>query len=182
MKHKKWLQWGVWLLTGLFVTNIVTIYLLFSQNNKAASTSSSPERTELFVLEGEDSGDARWKIEDYKVIKTSDASIWRGSGKITYLGNEADLNNISYFSYRFYEQQEGRPSDTVLGGSISSNSSVAIPKVRDVGTISGAATPLEQLLTREDMDRSYLEIEWKDHLGKVYKDRIELTVKEYETF
>ena len=133
------------------------------------------------MLEGEDSGAAKWGIEDYKIIKSSNASIWRGAGKLTYLGDEADVKGISYFAYTFYEEHDGHKNG-VLAGAQSAEGGSAIQKIVDIGSISGAASIPEQLSTREDVEQSYLEIEWKDHRGKMNKEKIELTVKEYITF
>lgn len=179
MQNTRWIKRVLWLIAGLLVTNIFTLYLLYSQKSEVSSASSS--QTELYVLDGEDSGETTWKIENYKIIKSSDASIWRGSGKITYLGDEVDMEGITYFAYRFYEQNDGH-LDTVLRGSVSAEGGSAVQKVRDVGSISGEASLSEQLLTREDIEQSYLEIEWKDHLGKMNKEKIELMVKEYVAF
>ncbi|SMF92439.1 hypothetical protein SAMN05661091_5824 [Paenibacillus uliginis N3/975] len=179
MQNTRWIKWVVWLIAGLLVANILTLYLLYSQNNKVSSASAGP--TEMYVLEGEDSGDAAWKIENYKIIKSSNASIWRGSGQLTYLGNEEDVEDISYVAYTFYEQQDGH-SIGVLASAHTAEGGSAIQKVTDVGSISGDASIPEQLSTREDIELSYLEIEWKDHLGKMNKEKIELMVKEYVAF
>lgn len=179
MQNTRWIKWSVWLLAALLAANIITLYLLYSQNHAVSSAGSGP--TEVYVLEEEDSDASTWKVEDYKMIKSSNALIWRGSGKLTYLGDEVDLEGISYFAYTFYEDQDGHHS-AVLAGANSAEGGSAIQKVIDLGSVSGEASISEQLSTREDMEQTYLEIEWKDHRGKMNKERIDLMVKEYISF
>ncbi|MCP3776768.1 hypothetical protein NLX71_26445, partial [Paenibacillus sp. MZ04-78.2] len=99
-------------------------------------------------------------------------SIWRGNGKLTYLGSLNEIKDSNYFKYSFYEKRGEKNKKLVLEGlKKSNNGNINILENLKVGSIEG---PVEEMDKNQGPVRYYLEIEWVNNEGVSKKEEIPL--------
>lgn len=126
---------------------------------------------QLFSLSG---AGEYWEVEDFNLVKTK-TSIRRGSGELKYLGDKEEIIDSNFLKYTFYEKHEEKKAISVLQGVKSSdNGNISILDNLKIGIIEGPLSDSEELKTKQDIENSYLEIEWADSKGVLKKEIIQL--------
>ncbi|MCP3776582.1 hypothetical protein NLX71_25385 [Paenibacillus sp. MZ04-78.2] len=162
---KKYLGQSV--LIALVITNVVTLFMYFNKDVQNGYAQAQPTvKVSLFSGQGE-----HWKLDNYTIVKTN-TSIWRGNGKLTYLGSLNEIKDSNYFKYSFYEKHGEKKEKLVLEGlKKSNNGNIDILENLKVGSIEG---PVEEMDKNQGSVRYYLEIEWVNNEGVSKKEEIPL--------
>lgn len=111
-----------------------------------------------------------WKVENYNIIKTH-SSIFFGDARLTYLGNESEIDHSNYFKYEFKLSEHG----VLRVDSYSFKGTVAI--LQNAKYLGSSIEPLTQELkkmTTEDFTDSTLELEWNNNKGERVYETIHL--------
>lgn len=133
----------------------------------------SDSESEEIMMHLKLSGEGKfWKVENYNIIKTR-TSIFYGEARLTYLGNESEIDHSNYFKYEFRHSDRGvlRVDSNSYGGTVN-----ILLNAKKLGSIIEPMTNEMKLMTKEDFADSILEIEWNNNKGERIHETIQLDI------
>lgn len=162
---------------SLFLFIFVPVLLGYWSDEEQAKK-ENPVQTGKYVLAGKGK---QWEVSDYTIVKTKN-EIVRGSAQLHYLGTIDNIKHSQYLLFRFIEHQPGIGETTVFSNSYKGEGSKIhiLNKIENLGEIQSAPSDIERSMSKDDFEKTTLELEWKDSRGALHKETIDLSVQTFQ--